>query len=110
VCNARTNREAKNKVNISQEIEKIKKKVIFAHLLLNILVMPILHTLPPQLQERIFEKIFRIAEIAKLNKQEIAEYEDSLKRYRDLYNVQAQHTTSGQRSDKINIKNNDRGN
>jgi predicted transposase/invertase (TIGR01784 family) len=44
-----------------------------------------LQELPSQLQERIFEKIFRVAEIAKLNKQEIAEYEDSLKKYRDLY-------------------------
>jgi predicted transposase/invertase (TIGR01784 family) len=43
-----------------------------------------LQELPPQLQERIFEKIFRVAEIAKMNKQEMAEYEDSLKRYRDL--------------------------
>ena len=49
--------------------------------------LPKLQELPPQLQERIFEKIFRVAEIAKMNKQEIAEYEDSLKRYRDLYSA-----------------------
>ena len=46
--------------------------------------LPKLHALPSQLQERIFEKIFRVAEIAKMNKQELAEYEDSLKKYRDL--------------------------
>jgi len=49
--------------------------------------LPKLQELPSQLQERIFEKIFRVAEIAKLNRQEIAEYEDSLKRYRDLYSA-----------------------
>jgi len=49
--------------------------------------LPKLQELPSQLQERIFEKIFRVAEIAKLNRQEIAEYEDSLKRYRDFYSV-----------------------
>ena len=46
--------------------------------------LPKLQELPSQLQERIFEKIFRVAEIAKMNKQEIAEYEDNLKKYRDL--------------------------
>jgi len=43
-----------------------------------------LQELPSQLQERVFEKIFRVAEIAKMNRQEITEYEDSLKKYRDL--------------------------
>ena len=36
---------------------------------------------------RIFKKMFQVAEIAKLNKQEILEYEDNLKRYRDLYSA-----------------------
>jgi predicted transposase/invertase (TIGR01784 family) len=49
--------------------------------------LPRLQELPSQLQERIFEKIFRVAEIAKMDKQEIAEYEDSLKKYRDLYSA-----------------------
>jgi len=49
--------------------------------------LPRLQELPSQLQEKIFEKIFRVAEIAKMNKQEIAEYEDSLKKYRDLYSA-----------------------
>jgi len=49
--------------------------------------LPRLQGLPSQLQEKIFEKIFRVAEIAKMDKQEIAEYEDSLKRYRDLYSA-----------------------
>ena len=50
----------------------------------NIIIIQKLQELPPQLGERIFEKIFRIAEIAKMNKQEIAEYEESLRKYRDL--------------------------
>jgi predicted transposase/invertase (TIGR01784 family) len=49
--------------------------------------LPKLQELPSQLQERIFEKIFCVAEIAKMDKKEIAEYEDSLKKYRDLYSA-----------------------
>jgi len=46
--------------------------------------LPKLQELPQQLQERIFEKAFRVAEIAKLDKEEIADYESSLKKFRDL--------------------------
>ena len=49
--------------------------------------LPKLQELPPQLQERIFEKIFRVAEIAKMKKEELSEYEDSLKNYRDWYSI-----------------------
>ena len=42
---------------------------------------------PVQLQERVFERLFRVAEIAKFSRDELAEYEDSLKRYRDMNNV-----------------------
>ena len=49
--------------------------------------LPKMQELPPKLQERIFEKIFRIAEIAKMPKVEVAEYEDSLKVYRDWYSA-----------------------
>jgi len=49
--------------------------------------LPKMQELPPKLQERIFEKIFRIAEIAKMPKVEVAEYEDSLKVYRDWYST-----------------------
>jgi predicted transposase/invertase (TIGR01784 family) len=49
--------------------------------------LPKLEGLPSQLQERIFEKILRVAEIAKMDRQEISEYEGSLKIYRDLYSV-----------------------
>jgi flagellar biosynthesis/type III secretory pathway protein FliH len=41
---------------------------------------------PEKLQERVFEKLFHIAEIAKFNQLEWMSYEDSLKYYRDLKN------------------------
>jgi predicted transposase/invertase (TIGR01784 family) len=46
-----------------------------------------LQELPSKLQERIFEKMFNVAEIAKMNIVEYREYEDSLKVYRDWYSV-----------------------
>ncbi len=41
---------------------------------------------PPKLQERVFEKLFEIAEIAQFSREELRAYEDSLKHYRDLRN------------------------
>ena len=41
---------------------------------------------PKALQERIFDKVFKTAELAKFNKKERMAYEDSLKYYRDLHN------------------------
>ena len=58
--------------------------------------LPKLQELPAQLQERIFEKIFHVAEIAKMNKQEIAEYEDSLKKYRDMNSALATAKMEGE--------------
>lgn len=45
-----------------------------------------LDRLPEKLKEKIFEKVFKIAEIAKFTKDEYISYEDSLKYYRDLKN------------------------
>jgi len=42
---------------------------------------------PTVLQERVFEKLFEIAEIAKFTPEEKGRYEESLKYYRDLKNV-----------------------
>lgn len=39
------------------------------------------------LQERVFERLFKSAEIAGFSKQELFEYEDSLKVFRDWYSV-----------------------
>ncbi|MCB0515733.1 MAG: Rpn family recombination-promoting nuclease/putative transposase [Chitinophagales bacterium] len=49
--------------------------------------LPYLQNRPRKLQERIFEKFFRLAEIANFTPEERENYEDSLKYYRDLKNV-----------------------
>ncbi len=42
---------------------------------------------PPKLKERVFERLFKAAEIAKYTKEEAMQYEESLKQYRDFNNV-----------------------
>ena len=41
---------------------------------------------PKELQEKIFDRLFAEAEIAKFNREDLKNYEDSLKTYRDLKN------------------------
>ena len=48
--------------------------------------LPYLQSCPVKLQEKIFQKVFAIAEMAKFTPQERYAYEDSLKYYRDLKN------------------------
>lgn len=48
--------------------------------------LPKLDKRPKALKERIFTKLFEEAEIAKFSQQELREYEDSLKAYRDIKN------------------------
>jgi predicted transposase/invertase (TIGR01784 family) len=45
-----------------------------------------LDRIPDKLRERIFDKLFETAEIAKFTPEQIRSYEDSLKYYRDLKN------------------------
>lgn len=45
-----------------------------------------LDKVPDKLRERIFEKLFETAEIAKFTPEQVRSYEDSLKYYRDLKN------------------------
>jgi predicted transposase/invertase (TIGR01784 family) len=45
-----------------------------------------LNRVPDKLKERIFEKLFETAEIAKFTPEQVQSYEDSLKYYRDLKN------------------------
>ena len=42
---------------------------------------------PQALQEKVFQKLFEAAEIAKFSKEEKKRYEESLKYYRDIKNV-----------------------
>jgi predicted transposase/invertase (TIGR01784 family) len=45
-----------------------------------------LERIPEKLQEKIFERLFKTAEIAKFNPEQVNSYEDSLKYYRDIKN------------------------
>jgi predicted transposase/invertase (TIGR01784 family) len=45
-----------------------------------------LDRLPDSLREQAFERVFQVAEIAKMSRQEYQAYEDSLKAYRDMQN------------------------
>lgn len=49
--------------------------------------LPYLQNRPQALQDRIFQKLFEAAEIAKFTLDEKTKYEESLKYYRDLKNV-----------------------
>lgn len=49
--------------------------------------LPYLQNRPAALQERVFQKLFEAAEIARFDPAEKAKYEESLKYYRDLKNV-----------------------
>jgi len=49
--------------------------------------LPKLQARPTKLQEKIFDKLFTQAEIAKLTQEEMRTYEESLKAYRDNYSV-----------------------
>ena len=48
--------------------------------------LPSLGNRPKELRDKIFDKLFAEAEIAKFTKKELHEYEDSLKAYRDIKN------------------------
>lgn len=45
-----------------------------------------LDRVPDKLREKVFEKLFEVAEIAKFTPEQIVSYEDSLKYYRDIKN------------------------
>jgi predicted transposase/invertase (TIGR01784 family) len=58
--------------------------------------LPRLQKLPIKMQENIFKKVMDVAELAKLNKEEQAAYEQSLKAYRDLQNVKDTYFEEGE--------------
>jgi predicted transposase/invertase (TIGR01784 family) len=49
--------------------------------------LPLLTGRPAKLQERVFGKLLQAAELGNFNREELAEYENSLKHYRDTKNV-----------------------
>ena len=61
---------------------------------------------PAALQERIFEMLFRQAEIAKFTPQELHEYEESVKIYRDLKNTIDTAERKGRRKESVEIAKN----
>lgn len=62
-----------------------------------------LDTVPDKLRERVFEKLFETAEIAKFTPDQIRSYEDSLKYYRDLKNSLDTAKEEGKEEGKIEI-------
>ena len=59
---------------------------------------------PKELQERVFKKLFEVAEIAGFTEDERKEYEESLKTYRDIKNVVDTAKAEGKIEGKIEEK------
>lgn len=66
-----------------------------------------LDNIPDRFREKIFEKLFEVAEIAKFNHEQMQTYEDSLKYYRDMNNVvdtaRGEGKVEGKMEEKIEI-------
>ena len=58
---------------------------------------------PAALRDKIFDRLFQVAEIAKFTPVELKEYEDSLKTYRDLKNSLDTAEEKGRAKEKIAI-------
>jgi predicted transposase/invertase (TIGR01784 family) len=58
--------------------------------------LPRLTARPAKLQERVFGKLLEVAEIGKFNREELGQYENSLKHYRDMRNVIATAVIEGE--------------
>jgi len=74
-----------------EELETLFDKWLYA-----IRHLPTLMNRPQALQEKIFQRLFEAAEIAKFNKQERQEYEDTLKAYRDWFSVMKTAESKGE--------------
>ena len=66
--------------------------------------LPNLTKRPSKLQEKIFERLFEAAEIAKFTPEEKDQYEESLKTYRDLKNVIDTSYGDGEKDGKLKEK------
>ena len=66
--------------------------------------LPNLTKRPSKLQEKIFERLFEAAEIAKFTPEEKDQYEESLKMYRDLKNVIDTSYGDGEKDGKLKEK------
>ena len=68
--------------------------------------LPTLQRRPSKLQDKVFTKLFETAQIAKFNKTELQEYEESLKSYRDIHSVVETAFGEGERSKAIAVAKN----
>jgi predicted transposase/invertase (TIGR01784 family) len=62
-----------------------------------------LDKIPAKLTERVFKKLFDVAEIAKFNREQLMAYEDSMKYYRDLKNSLDTKLREGERNKAVAI-------
>jgi len=62
-----------------------------------------LDRLPDNLKEKVFEKVFEVAEISKFSQEEYRSYENSLKSYRDLQNSIETAKNEGRDNEKITV-------
>ncbi len=74
--------EMPNFKKTEEELETIYDKWLYV-----LKQLPYLQNKPQKLQEKIFQNLFRIAEIANFSPQERLDYEESVKNYRDMKNV-----------------------
>lgn len=68
--------------------------------------LPTLQKRPRKLQDKVFTKLFETAQIAKFNKTELEEYEESLKVYRDIHSVVETAFGEGEKSKALEIAKN----
>jgi predicted transposase/invertase (TIGR01784 family) len=63
----------------------------------------LLDKIPQELREKAFQKVFKVAEIAKYNPKDRQKYEDSLKYYRDMENSLDLQYAVGRKEEKLEI-------
>jgi predicted transposase/invertase (TIGR01784 family) len=65
--------------------------------------LPKLQARPAKLQEKVFDRLFTQAEVAKLTPEDMRTYEESLKTYRDNYSVLETAKKEGRQEERIEI-------
>lgn len=68
--------------------------------------LPKLYRIPLKLKEKVFLKLFEVAEIAKLKPEEYKRYEKSVNAYRDIFNIQNTAFEKGEVKKQIEIAKN----
>ena len=65
--------------------------------------LPKLDKIPVELKEKIFQKLFKSAEISKLKPDEYQQYEASVNAYRDIFNIKSTYLEKGKIEEKIEV-------